>query len=89
MRRKPCYPEEQPPNLVLLGSQCLSEKDDSQLFRALLAMIILFVSDAYRISELFDILVEYPDSEPALCDLKQCMDKVQLRSFLITSLKSV
>ena len=83
MRRKPCYP---PPNL---GSQCLSEKDDSQLFRALLAMIILFVSNAYRISELFDILVEYPDSEPALCDLKQCMDKVQLRSFLITSLKSV
>lgn len=43
---------------------------------------------AFRIRELFDILVEYPDSEPALCDLKQCMIKVNLRSFLITSLKS-
>ena len=42
-----------------------------------------------RIRELFDILVEYPDSEPALCDLKQCMLKVNLRSFLISSLKSV
>lgn len=42
-----------------------------------------------RISELFDILVEYPDSEPALCDLKQCMEKVNLRAFLISSLKSV
>lgn len=40
-----------------------------------------------RIEELFDILVEFPDSEPALLDLKECLEKVNLRSFLISSLQ--
>ncbi|ORY03191.1 hypothetical protein K493DRAFT_207320, partial [Basidiobolus meristosporus CBS 931.73] len=39
-----------------------------------------------RIAELFDIIVDYPDSEPALHDLKSCMLKVDSRSYLVTSL---
>ena len=42
----------------------------------------------FRVSELFDILVEYPDSEPALQDLKLCLEKVNKRAGLIASLKS-
>lgn len=42
-----------------------------------------------RIDELFDILVEFPDSEPALLDLKECLRRVELRAFLIESLRSV
>ncbi|KAK9701972.1 Anaphase-promoting complex subunit 2 [Basidiobolus ranarum] len=39
-----------------------------------------------RIDELFDIIVDYPDSEPALHDLKSCMLKVDSRSYLVSSL---
>lgn len=42
-----------------------------------------------RIEELFDILVEFPDSEPALLDLKECLKRVELRTFLINSLRAV
>lgn len=43
----------------------------------------------YRIHELFDILVEFPDSEPALLDLRECLKVVDLRSFLINCLQAV
>jgi hypothetical protein len=42
-----------------------------------------------RIDELFDILVEFPDSEPALLDLRDCLMKVELRTVLINSLQAV
>ncbi|KAJ9468139.1 Anaphase-promoting complex subunit 2 [Diplonema papillatum] len=39
-----------------------------------------------RASEFFDILVEYPDSRPALLDLKQCLvDIPELYAFLVAS----
>ncbi len=41
-----------------------------------------------RISELFDILVDFPDSEAALHDLRACLGKVNLRTNLIASLKT-
>eukprot|EP00049_Salpingoeca_infusionum_P006080 m.101069 g.101069 ORF g.101069 m.101069 type:complete len:684 (+) comp13191_c0_seq1:121-2172(+) len=40
-----------------------------------------------RISELFDIIVDFPDSEPALQDLRTCLKKMPLRQQLITQLK--
>ena len=43
----------------------------------------------HRIHELFDILVEFPDSEPALLDLRECLKVVDLRSFLINCLQTV
>lgn len=43
----------------------------------------------YRVDELFDILVEFPDSEPALLDLRDCLMKVELRTVLINCLQAV
>ena len=42
-----------------------------------------------RIEQLFDIIVEFPESEPALLDLKACLEKASnLRSLLVKSLKT-
>lgn len=43
---------------------------------------------AHRISELFDIIVEYPDSQPALGELKECLQHCDLREHLVQGLKS-
>lgn len=40
-----------------------------------------------RISELFDIIVEYPDSLPALEDLRLCLSKTDQRSLLVRTLQ--
>ena len=41
-----------------------------------------------RIQELFNIIIEFPESEPALMDLKTCLEKTDLRGQLVTSLKT-
>lgn len=41
-----------------------------------------------RIQQLFNIIIEFPESEPALLDLKTCLDKVHsLRQTLVQSLR--
>ena len=40
----------------------------------------------FRIQELFEIIVDYPESEPALQDLALCMKRVALKHSLIYSL---
>ncbi|XP_063990003.1 anaphase-promoting complex subunit 2 [Diachasmimorpha longicaudata] len=40
-----------------------------------------------RISQLFNIIIEYPDSQPAIDDLRVCLERTDLRKFLITSLQ--
>ncbi|KAJ1977998.1 Anaphase-promoting complex subunit 2 [Dimargaris verticillata] len=40
-----------------------------------------------RVGELFDIIVEYPDSQPALADLKACVDKLGNRMMVAHTLK--
>ncbi|KAH9818926.1 hypothetical protein DFH28DRAFT_887898 [Melampsora americana] len=40
-----------------------------------------------RISELFDIIVEFPDSLPALEDLRLCLSKTDQRSLLVRTLQ--
>jgi hypothetical protein len=42
----------------------------------------------YRIEELFDIIVEYPSTVPALEDLKRCLDQTDNRMALVTSLRA-
>lgn len=41
-----------------------------------------------RIHELFNMIIEFPESEPALVDLKTCLERTSLRSDLVTSLKA-
>ena len=42
----------------------------------------------FRIKELFNIIVEFPESLPALQDLKECLQHTNLRGFLKSSLKA-
>ncbi|XP_031558383.1 anaphase-promoting complex subunit 2-like [Actinia tenebrosa] len=42
-----------------------------------------------RIGELFNIIVEFPESMPAIQDLKECLDLTDQRSQLVNSLRSV
>ena len=42
-----------------------------------------------RIEQLFNIIIEFPESQPALEDLRECLAKTDLRGHLIRCLKSV
>ena len=42
-----------------------------------------------RIEQLFNIIIEFPESQPALEDLRECLAKTDLRGHLTRSLKSV
>lgn len=41
-----------------------------------------------RIDQLFNIIIEYPDSQPAVDDIKLCLEKTDLRSTLCKKLQS-
>lgn len=41
----------------------------------------------YRIKEIFDLIVDYPDSVPALTDLRTCLLKTSQHSDLVVGLK--
>ncbi|XP_071154099.1 anaphase-promoting complex subunit 2-like isoform X1 [Mytilus edulis] len=41
-----------------------------------------------QIEQLFNIIIEFPESEPAILDLKMCLEKTDVRTQLVTSLKS-
>eukprot|EP00955_Chlamydomonas_euryale_P098090 365123-Chlamydomonas_euryale.AAC.30 len=43
---------------------------------------------AARISELFDIIIEYPDSQPALNDIAACLRYTSLQSYLVSDLSA-
>ncbi|KAH8114497.1 Cullin [Phellopilus nigrolimitatus] len=40
-----------------------------------------------RTSEIFDIIVDYPDSNPALLDLRECLQRVDMRTDLVSTLR--
>ena len=40
------------------------------------------------IDQFFNIIIEYPDSQPAIDDLKLCMEKLDLRAHLVETLKN-
>lgn len=40
------------------------------------------------IEQFFNIIIEYPDSQPAIDDLKVCMEKLDLRAYLVETLKT-
>ncbi|KLO14760.1 Cullin [Schizopora paradoxa] len=42
-----------------------------------------------RTTEIFDIIVDFPDSMPALIDLKECLQRVDQRSELVSTLRSL
>lgn len=40
-----------------------------------------------RISEIWDIIVDYPDTIPALQDLRECVNRVDQREELVKALR--
>ncbi|XP_074601018.1 anaphase promoting complex subunit morula [Brevipalpus obovatus] len=67
--------------------------EDSELFAQAsserLQHLIYEVYANLRISQFFDIIVEYPDAEPALIDLRECLAKCHdLKGQLIKSIKN-
>ncbi|KAH9512448.1 Anaphase-promoting complex subunit 2 [Bulinus truncatus] len=50
-----------------------------------------FIYETYAkslIVQFFDIIIDYPDSKPAIQDLSACLEKTDLRSELVSSLKN-
>lgn len=56
-------------------------------FRARLRHFVFETYAKSLISQLFDIIIDYPDSKPAILDLSTCMAKTDLRSELVLTLK--
>lgn len=50
-----------------------------------------FLNEKYAntiIDQFFNIIIEFPDSQPAIDDLKLCMEKLDLRAHLVETLKN-
>jgi len=65
---------------------------DIPMFQAYRDRLHYFLCETFgrtRIRQLFTIIVEFPESEPALIDLSECIDRVQeLRKELVQALRS-
>ena len=57
-------------------------------FRQRLAHFLYETYTRSRIDQLFDIIIEFPESQPAVEDLKECLEKTDLRSYLTKTLKN-
>jgi hypothetical protein len=66
---------------VVKNSEAVLEEWESQLMCSSYEVFAKL-----RIAELFEIIVDYPDSEPALKDLAVCLECVEVKGLLISSL---
>ncbi|CAG9789189.1 unnamed protein product [Diatraea saccharalis] len=57
-------------------------------FKKKLSYYLYYSYTKLRIEQLFNIIIEYPDSQPAVDDIKLCLDKTDLRSTLCKRLQS-
>ncbi|XP_033643493.1 anaphase-promoting complex subunit 2-like isoform X2 [Asterias rubens] len=65
-----------------------STSQTMQLWRDRLQYLLYQTYANLRIQELFNIIVEFPDSLAALEDLKKCLEKTDLRRHLVKSLRT-
>ena len=59
-----------------------TDPDGVRLLRSFRQQLCHFLFEIYtkaRINQLFNIMIEFPDSQPALEDLKECLAKTDLR----------
>ncbi|KAK3088868.1 hypothetical protein FSP39_024770 [Pinctada imbricata] len=75
-------------NLVYSGNRTHIYADCIAGFRGRLLHFLYETFARTQIEQLFNIIIEYPESEPAILDLKVCLEKTDLRTLLVTSLKS-
>ena len=57
-------------------------------YRQRLAHFLYETYTKARIDQLFNIIIEFPESQPAVEDLKECLEKTDLRSYLTKTLKN-
>ncbi|ESP05035.1 hypothetical protein LOTGIDRAFT_109593 [Lottia gigantea] len=72
-----------------LNSIYAGEKNQCSI-SAFRGRLLHFLFETYahaRIEQLFAIVIDYPESEPAILDLKTCLEKTNLRALLMTSLR--
>ncbi|KAH8413693.1 hypothetical protein KR222_004108 [Zaprionus bogoriensis] len=68
----------------------LQEKDSEfvQTFKVKLTYFMYETFAQSVISQFFSIIIDYPDSTPAIEDLRICMEKIDMRIYLTESLRS-
>ena len=65
-------------------------EDSSSPIKSHKGRLYHFMYDIYsriRIQQLFNIIIEFPESKPALLDLMTCLERTNLRGVLVQSLK--
>ncbi|KAL5012414.1 hypothetical protein ScPMuIL_010965 [Solemya velum] len=75
-------------NLVYTTNPSHVDTDSISGFKGRLLHFLYETFARTQIEQLFNIIIEFPESEPAILDLKFCLEKTDLRSHLVTSLKS-
>ncbi|KAI4472859.1 hypothetical protein M0802_016461 [Mischocyttarus mexicanus] len=72
-------------------SKTVSLRDDIReaviKFKRKLSYYLYETYTRIRIDQLFNIIIEYPDSQPAIDDLRICLDRTDLRKVLIETLQ--
>ena len=74
--------------LVYSGNRSHIEADCLEGFKGRLLHFLYETYANVQISQLFNIIIEFPESEPAIQDLKVCLEKTDLRSHLVGTLKT-
>ncbi|KAG1659260.1 Anaphase-promoting complex subunit 2 [Nymphon striatum] len=70
------------------NSDFMNKDNVLQSFKNRLSHFLWEIYAKMRIDELFSIIVEYPESQPAIEDLRDCLEKTNLRANLIQTLKT-
>jgi len=73
---------------LYIGRQTASQLTWMDAFRDRLRHFVYETYAKSLISQFFDIIIDYPESKPAIVDLTECLQKTDLRSELVSSLKS-
>ncbi|KAJ8670804.1 hypothetical protein QAD02_002063 [Eretmocerus hayati] len=74
------------------SSRCSSleprQRDAVNTFKQKLSYFMYETYTRQRIDQLFNIVIEYPDSRPAIDDLRVCLERTDMRRQLVRSLKA-
>ncbi|EDW09792.1 anaphase-promoting complex subunit 2 [Drosophila mojavensis] len=69
----------------------ISQENIPQSVQSFKVKLTYFMYETFAqnvISQFFSIIIDYPDSSPAIDDLKICMEKIDMRVYLTESLRS-
>ncbi|KAK7479008.1 hypothetical protein BaRGS_00029769, partial [Batillaria attramentaria] len=69
----------------------IGSAEKMQSINAFRDRLMHFIWETYAntlIEQLFNIIIEFPESEPAVRDLRICLEKIDLRSHLVLSLRN-